>query len=144
MNNPDSLECARAAVARIQKAFPAIQMHEAASQPVELSCTIPVQPGVRHEIWLGLQNGDELHFSVGKFWMDWFPCTEIAKADEFVRAVSSYLSGDSRVREHYRGAVCVKAELQQRKGSDWQTVATWSRLWIPLPWKKTYRALCSV
>ena len=63
----DSLPIARKALAEIGARFPWLKLIEDRDVPVELSVTIPVQPGIKQEIWLCLQNYDELHFSVGHF-----------------------------------------------------------------------------
>ena len=95
-------------------------MVEEPNAPVELSIRLLVQPGLRHEVWLALQNKDELHFSVGHFWLEWFPCTQPSRASEYVAAVIGFLSGHYRVLEHYRGKRCEKAELQAPRNAGWK------------------------
>jgi hypothetical protein len=124
----------RAAVARIQAAFPRVRFIENVEAPVELSFDIPVQAGVKDAINLNLQNRDELHFRVGHLWVEWFPCTDPLKVEAFVGAVTGYVSGRNRALEHFRGSHCVRAELQEPADSGWRTIATWSRLHIPIPW----------
>ena len=110
--------------------------------PVELSVTIPLQPGIRQELWLALQNHDELSFRVGSFQAEWFPCTDRSTVDQYVEAVSGFLSGTLRILEHYRGSNCVKAELQRPCPDEgWQTEATWSTLAWPSLTRKTYRVV---
>lgn len=135
MSDVDTLEIAKAALARICEAFPAIEVVTDASAPVELSVDIPAQAGLKHGINLNLQNIDELHFSVGSFWLEWFPCTDSAKVEAFVNAVVGFISGRLRVLEHYRGSRCVKAELQEPGEGGWKTIGVWSKLHLPLPWR---------
>jgi hypothetical protein len=136
---PESLQIARGAVAEIAERFPALQMVEDEDAPVEMGVTLPVQPGLRQKVLLCLQNGDSLHFSVGNFRLDWFPCTDPKRVSEYVEAVSGYLAGQHRILEHYRGNRCVKAELQAQESGAWRTIGTWSRLWPPMPWHKTFK-----
>ena len=112
--------------------------------PIETSLSIPEQPGLNSKVWLCLQNDDELHLSVGHFQVGWFPCTNPAKVLSYIDAVTGFLAGGYRVLEHYRGKKCVKAELQKPQNSDWETIATWQLLWLPLPRKKTFREIQNI
>lgn len=141
MTELDTEKIARQAFADIAVRFPQLQMIEDEGVPVELSITIPQQLGLKQKVWLALQNSDELHFSVGNFWLEWFPCTDPAKVQSYVDSVSGYLSGSYRVLEHYRGSRCVKAELQQPNNGGWLTIGTWSLLWFPFPWNKTFKEI---
>lgn len=137
----DTLPIAKNAIAEIQRRFPSQRIVEDQGVPVELSFSIPVQAGVKHKVWLALQNNDELIFSVGSFQGEWFPCTDPARVKEFVEAVVGYLSGNYRILEHRRGAKCVKAQLQAPEGATWKTLSTWSNLWTLIPGRKTTNEL---
>jgi hypothetical protein len=138
----DNLRIARDAFREIQSRFPGLQLIEDPSLPMELNATIPVQAGVVYPINVTLQNRDELHFSVGHFWLEWFPCSNEERASAFIDAVSGFLAGRHRILEHYRGRRCVMAELQKEEpGEQWATFGTCSRLSLPLPWRKRYRVL---
>jgi hypothetical protein len=63
MCGADTEAIARNVFAEIAKRFPSLQMVEAHDDPVEISITMPVQPGLSHKVWLCLQNRDELGFS---------------------------------------------------------------------------------
>ncbi len=141
MKKLDTVMIARNAIAEILAKYPDVETVEDADIPVELSVTVPLQSGVQHEIWLALQNGDELTLGVGHFQCEWFPCTNAERVDEFVQAVTGWLSGRFRILEHYRGSRCVEAQLQAPDGGDWRTLATWSMLWLPIPFTKTYRVI---
>jgi hypothetical protein len=141
VSDVDTLEIAKVAIARIREAFPALEVVTDASAPVELSVNLPVQAGLKHGINLNLQNVDELHFSVGAFWLEWFPCTDSAKVDAFVNAVVGFISGRLRVLEHYRGAQCIKAELQEPIQDGWHTIGVWSLLHFPFPWHTVQRVV---
>ena len=106
-------------------------MVEEPNEHVEISILLPVQSGLRHAVWLALQNDDELHLSIGSFWCEWFPCTDCATVAAFVDAVCGFLGGTYRILEHHRAASCFKAELQRPCGESWETVATWSKLRVP-------------
>ena len=134
-------EIAKAAFGEIAVRFPHLQIVEESDAPVELSLHLPIQDGLKHAVWLSLQNSDELHLSIGHFWCEWFPCTDPAKVETFVDAVSGFLSGNYRSLEHYRGATCFKAQLQRQTANGWETIATWSRLRLPSFRKVVYRAV---
>src|SRR5262245_44466812 len=63
MSDVDTVQIAREAIADISARFPTLRMVENPKDPVELSVTLPVQPGLKQQVWLCLQNIDELHFS---------------------------------------------------------------------------------
>ena len=111
--------------------------------PIEISITIPPQPGISHEVWLCLQNRDELGFSAGHFYIEFFPCTKSDRVEKYLDAVTGFLSGNYRILEHYRQARCYKAQLQKPEGEGWRTIATWATIWIPmsLSFKKTMKEL---
>jgi hypothetical protein len=139
MADHDTETIARRAFADIAAQFPQLRMVEDEGVPVEISITLPAQPGLKQKVWLALQNNDELHFSVGNFWLGWFPCTEPKSVKSYIDSVAGFLSGKYRILEHYRGTKCVKAELQKHDAVGWNTIGTWSILWFPLPWKKEFK-----
>lgn len=122
---------ARRAFADIAARFPYLTITESPGDPVEISLYMPLQPGLKHPVWLSFQNEDELHFSVGQFWLEWFPCTNQDRVDQFVESVCGFLSGRYRIIEHSRDRSCFKAELQRPSINGWETVGTWSRLRLP-------------
>ena len=139
MNTSTTLQVAERAFAEIAAQFPSLRMEREDEVPVELSVILPVQVGLKHEVRLNLQNTDELHFAVGHFWLEWFPCTEPQRVQSYVAAVCGFLSGAYRILEHYRGRMCVRAELQAPTGSSWRTVGTWSNLMTWLPYRRSTR-----
>ena len=137
----DTEDIARGVFAEIAKRFSSLNMIENRGDPVEISITMPVQPGLSHKIWLCLQNRDELGLGVGHFYCEWFPCTKPEKAEKYLDAVTGFLSGEYRILEHYRGKTCYRAKLQKPEGDRWRTIANWATIWIPLSFKKTVREL---
>ncbi|MBK8161580.1 MAG: hypothetical protein IPK65_00045 [Gammaproteobacteria bacterium] len=144
MNPTAEMAIARKAIAEIAARFPSLRMIEEPEAPVELSFRLPVQPELNHEVWLALQNNDELHFSVSHFWLEWFPCTKPSRVDEYIAAVVGFLSGQFRVLEHYRGKRYVKAELQAPSNGCWKTIGTWSNLLSFLPLRGSLRVVSNV
>jgi hypothetical protein len=138
---PDTEAIARGVFAEIAKRFPSLKMVENDDDPVEISITMPVQPGLSHKIWLCLQNHDELGFSAGHFYIEFFPCTKADRVEKYLDAVTGFLSGKYRILEHYRGAKCYRAKLQKPEGDRWRTIASWATIWIPLSFKKTVKEL---
>jgi len=130
---------ARGVFAEIAKRFPSLKMVENHGEPVEISVTMPVQPGLAHEVWLCLQNGDELGFSTGHFYCEWFPCTKSDRAQNYLDVVTGFLSGKYRILEHYRGAKCYNAQLQKPEGEHWRTIANWATIWIPFWLRRTVK-----
>lgn len=136
-----AVDIGRKTIETIFSRFPDLEWQEDSELPVELSFTLYEQAGLRHKVWLALQNGDELTLGISHFQCEWFPCTDERRAAEYIDAVVGWVSGLYRIREHYRGSRCVKAQLQRPARDEWQTLATWSRPWLPLPFKKTYRTV---
>jgi hypothetical protein len=134
-------DIARTAFGRIQQRFPTLQMIEEENPHVEISITLPVQPGLKQSVWLCLQNHDELHFAVGCFWCEWFPCTIPEKVERYVAAVCGYLSGQYRIIEGRRFGRCIRAKLQRPSGESWETIASWGRLHLPIPWTMRWNEL---
>jgi hypothetical protein len=141
MNTPDTEVIARGAFAEIARRFPSLKMIENHDDSVEVSITMPVQPGLSHKVWLCLQNGDELGFSANHFCVEWFPCTKSDRVEKYLDAVTGFLSGKYRILEHYRGTRCYKAKLQKPEGDGWRTIANWATIWIPLSFKKRVKEL---
>ena len=140
MSADDAERIARAAFNGIRAQFPALTFVEETDAPVEISIVVPVQAGLKFQVWLALQNADELHFSVeGRLWLRWFPCTDPARVAEFVDAVSGLLSGRYRVLEQLRFGRCLKAELQAPEGEGWKTLAGRSFIHLPVPGFRTFR-----
>jgi hypothetical protein len=137
----DTEVIARGVFAEIAKRFPSLKMVENHGDPVEISITMPVQPGLSHKVWLCLQNGDELGIGVGHFYIEIFPCTIPDRVEQYLDAVTGFLSGEYRIIEHYRGSKCYRAKLQRPEGARWRTIANWATLWIPLPFSKTVKEL---
>jgi hypothetical protein len=141
VSTTDPEAIARSVFAEIAKRFPSLKMVENQGEPVEISITMPIQSGLSHEVWLCLQNRDELGFSISHFYCEWFPCTKSERVDKYLAAVTGFLSGNYRILEHYRGTKCYKAELQKPDGERWRTVARWATIWIPLSLKRTVKKL---
>lgn len=127
----ESVKIAEQAFARIIAGPPELIATPRLNDPVDVSIDLPVQPGLKHSVWLALQNDDELHFSVGRFWLEWSPCRDAATVDAYTEAVRGFLAGRYRVLEHERNGECFKAELQAPAPQGWETVGTWSKLLVP-------------
>lgn len=126
----------------IESAFPNLKITLDLEHPhVEMMLHIPKQEGLVFDVSLNVQNRDELHLNAGSFWQEWFPCTDEAIGKRFIEAVTGLLAGDNRIVEHYRGKKAVKAQLQRPKGADWETIATWSCLHLPIPFRQTTKTL---
>jgi hypothetical protein len=119
---------------RIRAAFPALTMKlDLHHKQVDLAMDIPAQPGLTFDVHLNLQNRNELHLSASALWVEWFPCTDPKKVENYFEAVSGLLSGQFRILEYWRGSRAVKAKLQRPSNGGWKTVRTYMRLSIPWP-----------
>src|SRR5258707_13538342 len=75
---------------KIRAAFPALTMNlDLHPKNVDLEMDIPAQAELLFRVNLNLQ-GDELHLSASRFWVEWFPCTKPEKVDRYFEAVSGY------------------------------------------------------
>ena len=93
---------------------------------VELSMDLPRQDGLNYEIWLCLQNYDELWFCVGDlFTCSMFPYLEIK--NEFASYLRGALSGDYRIVTYTRARTIRPSisELQKPVADGWETVFTY-------------------
>ncbi|MFM7887873.1 MAG: hypothetical protein ACKPCM_14560 [Pseudanabaena sp.] len=141
MNPSDTIQIAKDAFAKIHQQYPNLSIKERSDDPVELSFTIPVQDGLRYEVWLCLQNNDELHFSVSNFWCSWFSCSNPSVVEDYISVICGFLSGNNRILEHLQWGRCVKAELQRPSGGAWETRGSWRTWYFPLPWGWETRVL---
>ena len=89
---------------------------------LDVSWIIPPQTGLSHDLYLALQNGDELNFGVylelgvEGFWSYFFPFEHVA--EWFEEILSQWVAGEARVGIiGERGRV-----LQVRNGDTWRTV----------------------
>jgi hypothetical protein len=142
MHSQNTEIIARDVFAEIAKRFPSLRMVENHNDPVEISITMPIQTGLSHQLWLCLQNRNELGFSIGRhFYIEFFPCTSPDRVEKYLDAVTGFLSGQYRVLEYYRGSTCYRAQLQKPEGDGWHTTANWATIWIPLWLRKTVKEL---
>jgi len=141
MSSERNIALAKEAFGRISAAFPKLSMriHDD-EKHVDLCMDIPEQPGLKFKVTLNLQ-GDELHLQAGHFWLEWFPCTNPVRVNQYVEAVCGLLSGKYRILERYRGDRAVKAELQVPEGGTWRTIGAWGTMWRPLSFRKRQRVL---
>jgi hypothetical protein len=135
-------EIALSTFERIRAAFPALAMNlDLYPAHVDLAMNIPVQPGLGFKVDLNLQNLDELHLSASALWVEWFPCTNPKKVQDYFEAVSGLLSGRFRILEHWRGPRVVKAQLQYPTDGEWETLTGCSHL-LSIPWPpKTFKVV---
>ena len=142
MDERACIKIAEDAFQRIGSLLPSLEVKKNVSDPVELSINIPVQPGLKYAVNLNFQNRDELHSSIGNFWLEWFPCTDPARVEAYIDAVSGFLSGRYRVVEYYRGKKCTKAELQKRLESGyWATFGKTYHWGLSLSWQKSKKVI---
>jgi hypothetical protein len=101
---------------------------EKRDDPVEVSMKLPKQAGLSHDVWLCLQNGDELWFVVGDFFTcSMFPFPEMK--DRFENYLRCTLIGEYRIvlkrRRETSPPVC--SELQRPCPGGWETICHYGR-----------------
>jgi hypothetical protein len=113
-------------------------------EPTDLSYLMPIQGGLKYEIWLSLQ-GYELHLSINKnLWCEWYSWDHQDIRESYINAVTGFIKGEYRVIEHYRGNKCVKAALEKPNKDKWEPLASWSVITLPFPWRKTFKIIQNV
>jgi hypothetical protein len=141
-DNNQCLNTAEEAFKRIADLFPALQIERNEDAPVEIYLSIPVQPGNEYQTTLMLQNGDELHISVGNFHLEWAPCTDPTIVEAYIDAAVGFLSGKYRILEYHRGEKFIKAELQEPvENGQWETIGVSGKLGVRLPGKVHYEII---
>ncbi len=141
MDTRDPVRIAANAFNMIKEKHSALAAVDGSDDLVDLSLSIPRQAGLKHGVTLSLQDADELIFSAGNFYCEWFPCSDTRVVDEFISAVSGFLSGTFRIVEHHQWGRFVKAELQRPNGNQWDTIASSRKLYVPFPWSTSRRVL---
>ena len=131
MDTHDTEAIARSVFAEIAKRFPSLNMVENHDDPVEVSITMPVQPGLAHKVWLCLQNGDELSFSTNHFYVEWFPCTKSDRVENYLDAVTGFLSGKYRVLSITGEPDAIRPNYKSRKATAGARLPTGAQFGFP-------------
>jgi hypothetical protein len=139
IHNKQSLTIAEEVFKRISDRFPSLRIKRDEDAPVEIFLSYPRQPGLTHETVLMLQNGDELHLSVGNFHLEWAPCTDASIVEAYIDAAVGFLSGKYRILKTYRGNEFFKGELQAPAADgQWETIGVSGKLGLGFPGKVHY------
>lgn len=137
-----NIEIARTTFEHIAEKFPGLVTSIREGRNVDLVMEIPEQKRLSFRLELYMDNLDELHLQAGTcFWLEWFPCSDPERVEQFLDAVSGLITGKYRIIEHYRGTRAVKAELQASDDDGWKTIGTWATFDFPIPWKKERRII---
>lgn len=127
---------------RLQTEFPNLVMEIRREAPDDdVDVTIRQQAGLAFDVYLNLQNHDELYLGAGAFWCSWFPSSKPAIAKNYHNAVTGVLSGRDRVVEYVRRCRAVGADLQTPHGDGWKTIARSRANLLPLSWFSEKRVL---
>jgi len=116
-----------------------LEIIKKSNDPVELSMTIPKQPGLNANIWLCLQNLDELWIGIDDFVFSVFPFEKVVA--DFEVYVRGLLSAEFRIRRtvHIRTGATISARLEKLEGGKWKTASSYGR--FSLPFQKTREEL---
>ncbi len=107
----------------IQGLFPDLIMNiNYNDKNVVLSMNIPKQDGLDFDIYLNLQNEDELHISTSYIWCRLFPADSPELAETFISAVKGLITGNYRILQFIRKGKVYKSFLQQQRNNDWITI----------------------
>lgn len=104
--------------------------------------TLPRQKGLSQEIWLNLQNNDELWVAFGEASFSMFPFLEVK--DKYLDGVNGWIRGKYRVLEAdppfgKSWGLTQKLKLQKPARGKWETIASCGSLlgWVFYPWRKS-------
>ena len=122
MGRANNVELASEAFESLQKLFPDLTMTiDRNPRHVDLGMDILKQPGLDFDIYLNLQNEDELHISTHDIWCEWFPISDNVVTD-YIDAVKGLITGEYRILKFARAGTVYKAFLQKQTGDRWVTV----------------------
>lgn len=125
----------------LQQSFPDLKFKKI-DAPVDEAFVIPVQPGLKVEVGVNRQNGDELHLTIGNaFWCEWFPtsCPEVVH--DYIDAVSGFIEGRVRLVELYKGKRASGGDLEAQSEAGWHRIARYRKSGVILSFGKTRRVI---
>jgi hypothetical protein len=95
--------------------------------PVELACWLRKQRGLDWDLWLNLQNNDELGVQHDVFTAKWFPGHDARKEAKFVTVVDGLISGDVRIKCFSRnpGKKPYRVDLEELSANEWRRAFTY-------------------
>ena len=107
------------------------------NDPVDVSCVYPAQQGLSFELWMNLQNGDEIWFGGDDWSFSRFPADDPQNWDCIAKTLDGIITANARVIRYTalgRGSP-FWTSTQLLDDGIWQTVST--RVGIPIPpiWK---------
>jgi hypothetical protein len=99
------------------------------SAPVELACWFRKQPGLDWDLWLNLQNDDEIGIQHEFFTAEWFPITDPREEAAFIVAVDGLILGDVRLKCMYSGrdGLPYRVDLERVSAATWYPLFTYDR-----------------
>ncbi len=97
--------------------------------PVELAAWVRRQPGLDWNLWLNLQNNDEIGIQHQFFYVEWFPADEPEPEQRFVETVDGLLSGAVRLRCSFRRGKSLPylVDFQRETAGKWATFYSYAR-----------------
>lgn len=99
--------------------------------PVELACFLRRQPSLDWDLWLNVQNIDEIGVQHDFFCAEWFPADEPRKESAFIAAVDGLISGDVRLKCHFvrSAAKPYLVDLERHADDSWSSIFRYHRSW---------------
>lgn len=109
--------------------------------PVEASVTLPKQKNLDFEIWLCLQNNDELWIVANDCTISMFPFEKVT--NQFEDYLSSIIEGKSRyLRYHHsKNAKSYKCLVQNLINNEWNTFFTYTSGLFPFSFGKAHTTI---
>jgi len=127
----------REVVSILRSRFPQLKLVVEENDPnVTGNCDILKQPELDFDLNINLQNLDELHLCVSKFWVEWFPCGRQEVFDSFVSAVVGILSGEYRIVNYFVGRLHTSSDLQRFQDGRWEKVTGCANPAALIPWPR--------
>lgn len=110
-----------------------LEVIKKSGDPVELSMIFPKQDRLRTDVWVCLQNLDELWFVTDGYTCSMFPFEEVK--EDFESYLRKVLIGEFRIRKFIRrrDGTVFKSLLQQNMGNQWRTVTRYGNVTSVFP-----------
>jgi hypothetical protein len=136
MDQSENITTAENSFKKIKDLFPNLAMTiDSNDKRVMISMIIPKQPGLDFEIYLNLQNKDELHICTDDIWCQFFPINSQDVLDSFNDAVQGLIEGRYRILQLCKRNKVFKSALQKPSSNSWITIYNHFHK-IILPWTR--------
>ena len=119
---PHLIELARRSFVALAEAYH-LKLEWDVNEQVELGAWLRRQPGLDWDLWLNLQNGDEIGIQHDFFYVEWFPADDPVAQSAFTATVEGLFSGAVRLKCSFGqdSSRPYRVEFQREAGDGWST-----------------------